>query len=283
MAKKNLTKKDPQKEIAGWIDYKSKDSEKSGKKVSASLTKLQAERRHALLTRLGVIICVAMFFIILLGYFVSPKANVQSVQIMGANELNGEQVAKTAGITAQDKVLMTLLKKGEYSQKLAERFPEVESTNVHVNKVNNVVLDIKERKVIGYIKETSGYRKILVNGKVGSQILAKNQIDDEKPLFIGYNKKVSLIEDLDIYAKLPTQIRNQVKIMSGETKRPTQIVFVMKDGDVIIGNTSTISRKIKYYPDIKKQLKEPSVVDLEIGAFSRPLTQAEKTRLGIKA
>ena len=101
-------------------------------------------------------------------------------------------------------------------------------------------------------------------------------------VFIGYNKSVSLIDDLDIYAKLPRSIQKQVKIMSGQTKRSTQIILVMKDNNVIIGNTTTINKKIKYYPEIKKQLSEPSIVDLEIGAFSRPLSSNERSQLGIK-
>ena len=64
MAKKKITKKDPKQELSGWIDYKNKTNNNEKRRVSASLTKLQAERRHALLTRLGFII----FFFALL-YF----------------------------------------------------------------------------------------------------------------------------------------------------------------------------------------------------------------------
>lgn len=282
MAKKKITRKDPHKEIAGWLDYRSKDTGTNDRKVSASLKKLQAERRHALLTRLGVIILVSTCLIVILGYFVSPKSNVGSIQIKGVPELNSTNVVKATGIEPKDKVLSLFFKQNQYSNKLSKKFPEIESVSVEVKDLNHVILNVKERKIIGYIQESNdSYRKILSNGKVGSITLPKNQIDTTKPLFIRYNKKASLKEDLEIYSELPDKIKSQIRMMSGETKRPTQIIFVMKDNNVVIGNTSNITDKFKYYTKIKAQLKEPSIVDLEIGAFSRPLTNEEKIRLGI--
>ncbi|MGP3254809.1 cell division protein FtsQ/DivIB [Lactobacillus gasseri] len=283
MAKKKdkITKKDPKKELSGWIDYKNRVNNNEKKRVSASLTKLQAERRHALLTRLRFIILFSLCCILALGYYVSPKANVASVQVKGAPELNSKQVVKTVNISPENKIVFCLLKGKEYNKQLSDAFPEIEKVQVGVKNTNHLILTIKERPVIGYIHEGTGYRKILATGKVGSQVIDKNKIDKNKPLFIGYNQKVSLSEDIKVYASLPQHIRDQVKMLSGETRRPTQIVLVMKDNNIVIGNLSTIKSKIQYYDKIKSQLKEPSVIDFEIGAYSRPLTQAEKVKLGL--
>lgn len=283
MAKKKdkITKKDPKKELSGWIDYKNRVNNNEKKRVSASLTKLQAERRHALLTCLGFIILFSLCCILALGYYVSPKANVASVQVKGAPELNSKQVVKTVNISPENKIVFCLLKGKEYNKQLSDAFPEIEKVQVGVKNTNHLILTLKERPVIGYIHEGTGYRKILATGKVGSQVIDKNKIDKNKPLFIGYNQKVSLSEDIKVYASLPQHIRDQVKMLSGETRRPTQIVLVMKDNNIVIGNLSTIKSKIQYYDKIKSQLKEPSVIDFEIGAYSRPLTQAEKVKLGL--
>ena len=238
MAKDKITKKDPKKELSGWLDYRSRPNNSNTAKVSASLKKLQAERRRALLTRLGVIIFTSACFIVLLGYYVSPKANVASIQIKGAPELNSKQIVKASGINAQDKILSAYLKQKDYSKILSEKFPEIESVKVTSSHLNNLILNIKEKKVIGYIYErNSQYRKILINGKVASQTLNVNEIDKKKPIFIGYNKRASLKEDLRIYSKLPTYVQDQIKVMSGETSRPTQIIFVMNDDNVVIVNT----------------------------------------------
>lgn len=283
MPRKKITKKDPKEEISDWVRYKKGGQDGStNKKVSASLNKLQAERRKSLIKRLGVIISISVIIILCLFYYISPKANVRSVQVIGVNELNRDAIVKTADITSKDKIIPSLFKGRQYTQKLEKRFPEVQSVSVRVTNLNNLVLDIKEKPIVGYIKEDNSYRKILNNGKIGSQLISVKQINKEKPIFTGYSKSVSLIDDLDIYSKLPKSIQNEVKIMSGRTKRPTQIILVMKDNNVIIGNTTTIIKKIKYYESIKKQLSKPSVVDLEVGAFSRPLTTTEKSQLRIR-
>ena len=155
MAKRKITKKDPKKELSGWIDYKNKTNTNEKRRVSASLTKLQAERRHALLTRLGFIIFFSLCCILALGYYISPKANVASVQVKGAPELNSRQVVKTVGISPENKVVFCLLKGKEYSKKLSATFPEIEKVQVGVQKANHLILNIKERPVIGYIHELS--------------------------------------------------------------------------------------------------------------------------------
>ena len=213
MAKKKITKKDPKQELSGWIDYKNKTNNNEKRRVSASLTKLQAERRHALLTRLGFIIFFSLCCILALGYYVSPKANVASVQVKGVPELNSKQLVKTAGISPENKVVFCLLKGKKYTEKLSAAFPEIEKVQVGVQKTNHLVLNIKERPVIGYIHEGEGYRKILATGKVGSQVIASDKIDKSKPLFTGYNQKVSLSEDIKVYASLPQHIRDRKSVV----------------------------------------------------------------------
>lgn len=50
----------------------------------------------------------------------------------------------------------------------------------------------------------------------------------------------------------------------------------MKDGNVVVGNVVTIKDKVKYYDQIKVKAGKNSLIDLEVGAFSRPLTSSEK-------
>src|SRR5699024_11575727 len=81
-------------------------------------------------TRLGFIIFFSLCCILALGYYISPKANVASVQVKGAPELNSRQVVKTVGISPENKVVFCLLKGKEYSKKLSATFPEIEKVQV---------------------------------------------------------------------------------------------------------------------------------------------------------
>ncbi|QNQ82459.1 cell division protein FtsQ/DivIB [Lactobacillus sp. PV012] len=276
MAKKKITKKDPRKEISGWVDYKNKSNSTSGKKVSASLKKLHAERRKSVLRRLGLIIVVALIFILGLGYFISPLSNVKSVRVLGAQEINPHKIVTVSGIKAQDKVIGTIFKKSQIKQKLSQNFPEIKESSIQVKKWNNFIINVKQYAVAGYVKENVGYRALLVNGKLSTYTLPLAKIKKDKPIFINYSNGKRLQQALNIYKQFPQVIKNQVRVIDGDTKRTTQIKLILKDKNIILGSTPTIVDKIKYYPVIAKNLKQPSVVDFEIGAFSHPLTSSER-------
>lgn len=276
---KKLTKKNPKEELSGWLDYqhKSPNNNRKEKKVSASLKKLQAERRRSLLHRLGFIIAISLGFIIVLGYFISPVSYVKSVQVLGANEINSNQLVKAAGLTAQDKVVSTFFNKGKYEERVKDHFPEVESINFQVKNMNGLIMQIKQRPAIGYLYEKDGYRKILSNGKLSTNYISASSINHSKPLFVGYSSRQKLISDLRIYSQLPKDIQNQIKLINGKSERSSQIVFVMKDKNIVIGNVSTIVDKMKkYYASISDEIKRPSVIDFEVGAFSRTMSDKEK-------
>jgi cell division protein FtsQ len=51
----------------------------------------------------------------------------------------------------------------------------------------------------------------------------------------------------------------------------------MNDGYRVIADSRTIANKIKYYPAIVSQVKKKGVIDLEVGAFWRAYSSAEKS------
>lgn len=284
MAKKPVTKIDPRKELSPYLNHEfnqQKNSKKSRAKISASLSNLQAERRRSLRRRLGLIMTVSLLAIVSLGYYISPLANISTVEVVGASDLPIKNVVKVAQIKASDKVFDYLFKQKDLSQKLSKKYPEIQSAQARLGHVNQLVLQINEHKTVGYLKDGDSYRKILDNGKIGSTAMSWSKVNQNKPIFVGYNKSSVLKEDLKLFNSLPKSFKNQVKLISGNTRRQSQIILVMKDGNVVIGNTMTLKSKLKYYNAIKLKAGKNSVIDLEIGAFSRPLTSSEKKAYGI--
>ncbi|RVU73880.1 MULTISPECIES: cell division protein FtsQ/DivIB [Lactobacillus] len=283
MPNKKVTKIDPRKELSPYLNHQNNQNRnrKKHSKVSASLSGLHIERRNALIKRLGSILAVSGIAIIGLGYYVSPLANVDSVQIKGAPDLIPKQVVANSGIKASDKVFDYVFHQHHLSKRLANKYPEIKNVQVKVVHLNNLILNIQERPTVGYIKDGDRYRKILANGKIGSRSLPWSKVDQQKPLFIGYNKQVSLTDDLKLFNSFPADFREEVKLLSGSPTRKMQIILVMKDGNVVIGNINTLKDKIKYYNAIKAKAGKHSLIDLEVGAFSRPLTSKEKKAYGI--
>lgn len=283
MAKKPVTRIDPRKELSPYLNHEfnqQKNSRKSQAKISASLPSLQAERRRSLRRRLGLIMSVSILAIAGLGYYISPLANISTVKVIGASDLPIKGIVKASKIKASDKVFDYLFQQKDLSQKLSKKYPEIESAQAHLGHVNQLILQINERKTVGYLKDGDDYRKILSNGKLGSTAITWTKVDQDKPIFVGYNKSSSLKEDLNLFNSLPKSFQNQVKLLSGNTRRKSQVILVMKDGNVIIGSTVTLKSKLKYYDEIKVKAGKNSLIDLEIGAFSRPLTSSEKKAYG---
>ena len=284
MAKKPVTRIDPRKELSPYLNHEfnqQKNSRKSQAKISASLSSLQAERRRSLRRRLGLIMSVSVLAIAGLGYYISPLANISTVKVIGASDLPIKGIVKASKIKASDKVFDYLFQQKDLSQKLSKKYPEIESAQAHLGHVNQLILQINQRKTVGYLKDGDDYRKILSNGKLGSTAITWAKVDQDKPIFVGYNKATSLKEDLNLFNSLPKSFQNQVKLLSGNTRRKSQVILVMKDGNVIIGSTVTLKSKLKYYGEIKVKAGKNSLIDLEIGAFSRPLTSSEKKAYGV--
>lgn len=284
MAKKPVTKIDPRKELSPYLNHEfnqQRNSRKSQTKISASLSNLQAERRRSLRRRLGLIMTVSVLAIAGLGYYISPLANISTVKIIGAEHSPAKEIVKVSKIKASDKVFDYLFQQKDLSQRLSQKYPEIQSAQVHLDHINQLILQINERKTVGYLKDGDSYRKILDNGKIGTRALPWTKVNQDKPIFVGYNKSDELKNDLKLFNSLPNSFKNQVKLLSGNTRRNSQIILVMKDGNVVIGNTATLNSKLKYYDTIRIKAGKHSLIDLEIGAFSRPLTSSEKKAYGI--
>ena len=279
--KRKLTKKDPQKEISSWLDYQAKPVKGKSAKLSASLPKLKRERHRSLFRNLGLIIFVSLLTILSLGYYISPQANVKYVKVLGAKGLDTVKVVNASGIKPTGKVLSYCLNQHRVNRNITNHYVEIAHSSVQVNQLNHLTLRLTQYKIIGYIREDHYGYKILATGQISKQRIPLKAIDATKPLFVGYNHKTACKTDIAVFRQLPQSVQSEVKMMSGETQRPTQIILVMKDGNVIIGNVDTIIKKIKYYPTIKHSLKTASVVDLEVGAYSRALSQQEKARYGL--
>ncbi|MFR4790287.1 MAG: cell division protein FtsQ/DivIB, partial [Lactobacillus acidophilus] len=278
------TKIDPRKELSPYLNHEfnqQKNSRKSKAKISASLSSLQAERRRSLRRRLGLIMTISILAIAALGYYISPLANISTVKVVGTTDLPVKEIVKISKIKASDQVFDYLFQQKDLSQKLSRKYPEIQSAQVHLGHVNQLILQINERKTLGYLKDGDSYRKILDNGKLATKSVKWSQVDQDKPVFVGYSKSAPLKEDLKLFDSLPKTFKDQVKLLSGNTRRDSQVILVMKDGNVIIGNISTLKSKVKYYDTIKLKAGKNSLIDLEIGAFSRPLTSSEKNAYGL--
>ena len=99
MPKKHVTKIDPRKELSPYLNHQENRTKSKSKKskVSASLSKLNSVRHRSLLKNLGIIVGGSFIAVLGLGYYVSPLANVKSVEVKGANDLVTKEIVSYSG------------------------------------------------------------------------------------------------------------------------------------------------------------------------------------------
>lgn len=163
LTKKRVTKIDPKEKLSPYLDHESNQKKKfkAKTKVSASLSKLHNERKTALFKRLGLVVGISIVSILGLGYYISPLANVKSIQIKGENDLPIKEVVKTTDIKASDKIIDHLFNKDSIDHKLSSRYSEIKAINVHVKNFNHLILNIDEYHTIGYIKNAKDRKSVV--------------------------------------------------------------------------------------------------------------------------
>lgn len=282
MPKKRLTKIDPDEKISRYINHEQNQRPGRHKKLSASLEHLRAERHRSLTRRLGAFLAIAVLAIVGLGYYVSPLANIASIKVTGAQELPARELVQHSGISAKGKLVDYLLDQGNISRRLISHYPELASVQLQVQGINQLVIMLHERPTVGYLKIEHGFKRLLSSGRLGTQVLTWSEVDQSRSLFINYEKPQFLKRNLQLFKLLPEEFQDQVKLISGRTSRGTQVVYVMKNGNVVVGNIDTFKNKVKYYDAISAKAGKYSLVDLEVGAFSRPLTSNEMKAYDIR-
>lgn len=271
------TEKDPKKELTPWLDYQGKKLKKKEqpKKVGKSLSKLQRARRRNIAVKLGLILTVSVLIVLGLAYYLSPYSLVHKITVVNNQDVPVQQVLQTADLNEGDHVLGAFLSKKQIEQKLVKKYPSIKAVKLQVALPTTVKLQLIQHNTVAYLKKDAVYQKILQNGDVSNEKLAVTEIKD-LPIFLGYEDNGKLTSDLKAFKTVPKKLRKGIKYINERMAKENQIILIMKDGNVILGDKRTIGEKMTLYPKIKAQLKVSSLVDFEIGAFSKPLSETDK-------
>lgn len=277
---KKITKKDPQAEIKPWLQYsqENKNVKKNPPKksnIGPGLANLKRERRRAIFTKLGILLAISLLIVLGLIYYLSPISLTQKIVVKENKDIPVAEIIKSSGLKENEHILGQLFKKKQIENKLKYDYPSIKSVNIKMTDPTTLQLTLTQNDIIAYLETGSKYKKILKNGAVSKETITQKQINN-KTIFIGYKNKKDLTQDIELFKKIPSEIRDNIKIINKKPAQTGQIVLIMTDQNVVIGDTKTLVKKLKFYPGIKKQLNKPSVIDLEIGAYSRPMSEVDK-------
>lgn len=151
--------------------------------------------------RKALLILVIFFFVLLIALFLaSPLSKVQSIEVVGNNQLSADEIRKTSGV--QIGMNFWDVKPGAVDQQLKSRFLLIAKTDVEVHFPGKVVIAIAEKPVAAVLIQKGGiYYRLLSDGTVFDQVKSLN--GTSLPLLLSNEKNLSVevgkrIADLDV-------------------------------------------------------------------------------------
>jgi cell division protein FtsQ len=70
--------------------------------------------------------------------------------------------------------------------------------------------------------------------------------------------------------KVKPVIRNGISAIAYRPNKvsPRRLVIYMRDGNTVYADYKTVGKKLAYYPGIAATMKDPGIIDLQVGAYS---------------
>ncbi|EJP22709.1 POTRA domain protein, FtsQ-type [Streptococcus oralis SK304] len=217
----------------------------------------------------AVSILVPSTLVLLLSvYLLTPLSTIKNVEVKGNSNTQADDIKQASGIQDSDYTLALLLDKEKYAERIKSNH-WIESAKIDYQFPTNFTIEVKEFDIVGYYVSGEEYYPILSSGTVESTPVNRLNLP-ETYLTVTFNDEQQVKELITGLSTISEDIKSQIqKIELAPSKATADLLKItMLDTDEILVPLSELSKKLPYYSKIKPQLTEPSVVDMEAGAYS---------------
>lgn len=212
---------------------------------------------------------VAIFFLLLSSYFISPLGKQKDIEVKGNQHIEAATIINRSLIASEDYALTTALNRSGHAQNVKNSTTWVKDARIDFQFPNHFTIIVEEYRQIGYVKQGEEYYSILSSGNVAETATPTKELPttfttinltDEalikklvEQLTMLDPKILSSIEDIRL---TPSKVTNDL------------LTLTMKGGHHVLVPLSEIDLKMPYYPKIVQQLQIVSVIDMEVGIYS---------------
>ena len=217
----------------------------------------------------AVSILVPSVLVLLLSvYLLTPLSTIKNIEVKGNSNTQADDIKQASGIQDSDYTLALLLDKETYAERIKSNH-WIESAKINYQFPTNFTIEVKEFDIVGYYVSGEEYYPILSSGTVESTPVDRLNLP-ETYLTVTFNDEQQVKKLITGLSTISEDIKSQIqKIELAPSKATADLLKItMLDTDEILVPLSELSKKLPYYSKIKPQLTEPSVVDMEAGAYS---------------
>lgn len=242
------------------------------KRINTELIKLKKQRKNNLIFKMMPLLI--FFSVIMLSsiYFISPFSKVGKINFVNSNKQ--KEIKQVDGLSFNKGDSLFFVKKNyKFAKKdLLDKNRDFKNVKFRISNINNLQIVITKEKVNAYLLKDKKYFEIFANGKISDKPILKDKVKDYCVL-TNFNNSKKIREVVKVYKNIPDKIKPSINYIKNKANKsnPNRVLISMKDGNFIIANYDTLAKRIEYYPEISASLKQKSIVNIQIGAYSYPL------------
>lgn len=213
-----------------------------------------------------------VIILLFLIFLISPFSKINHISITGNGYIPVNQIKSEMNISSGDSIFKVFGHKNKLNEQITKKDERIKSIDFSFHGFNNLNVNISHYNQVGYETRGKSQYIILENGQV-TNIVDKNPNDKKLPYIVKFNNRNNLKSIIKKYLNLPKDIRDNIRVISYTPTKiyPDELHLYMRDGNRIIVLLSNFDYKMKFYRSIATQLKDKSVINLEVGAYSFPL------------
>ncbi|KAA9300872.1 MULTISPECIES: cell division protein FtsQ/DivIB [Aerococcus] len=217
---------------------------------------------------------IFIFLLFVAIYLASPLNHVQGIQVRGNRQIKEEDLVRVSGLHPSMSLGRVDALQETAMQRINAAYPQVQSVNIQVDDQRNVLINIQEHRVVGYVKKKDFYYPVLENQIILDKAMAEP--DKELPLFEGFDdgQVLKLAEQL---GQLPDRILQQIVSIHNTSTAdyPNHLSLKMRDGNIVTGFMLKFVDYLQYYDQVLEILDgQKGLLDMDLGIFFTELTPA---------
>lgn len=220
----------------------------------------------------AVSILVPSVLVLLLSiYLLTPLSTLKHIEVKGNVQTQADDIKQVSGIQDSDYTLSLLLNKEKHAEQIKSNH-WIESATIDYKFPTNFTIEVKEFEIVGYYVTGEDHYPILSSGTIDSSPVNLLNLP-ETYLTVTFNDEQQVKDLITGLSSISENIKSQIqKIELAPSKATADLLKItMLDTDEILVPLSELSKKLPYYSKIKRQLAEPSFIDMEAGIYSTSL------------
>ena len=223
-----------------------------------------------------VVIGCVLGLVVVIGILLSPVFALKSVAAEGANHYTAEQLCAMIGLNEGDNILF--FGKGKAAQVL-EQDPYIADAKLSMRVPDTIIIEVKERKVRGYVPYMGSYLYIDEAGRVlDVQEACHEALPVVKGLAFGSFTLGEVIpvenpEALDVVLQI-SQMMEKYELLDIvveiDVSNPKSIHAYVNQVQIIFGDMENGDTKIRYMAEVMKTIPEEDRGTLDLSELDKP-------------